>query len=131
MDVLFLIGRILFGATLAFMSVNHFMQAGNMAGYAKSKGIPAPMLAVVGSGVVLLLGALGILLGIYPKLSVLLLVVFFLPVTLMMHNFWTISDEQQKMNEMIQFMKNTVIVGAALMFLAIPPQWPYAVNAWL
>ncbi|OYR97339.1 quinol oxidase, partial [Halorubrum sp. E3] len=39
---LFLLGRILFGATLAFMGLNHFMDVDTMAGYAEFKGLPAP-----------------------------------------------------------------------------------------
>jgi len=39
---LFLLGRLLFGVTLAFMGLNHFMDVDTMAGYAEFKGLPAP-----------------------------------------------------------------------------------------
>ncbi len=63
---LFLLGRILFGATLAFMGLNHFMDLDAMAGYAEFKGLPLPRVSVIGSGVVLLLGGLGVVLGAFP-----------------------------------------------------------------
>lgn len=131
MDIVFLIGRILFGLLLAFMALNHFMQMNDMSGYARAKGVPAARPAVVGSGVVLLLGGLGILLGIYPRISVLLLAIFFVPVTLMVHNFWAVEDPQAKQLEMVNFLKNAVILGAALMALGIPLPWPYAFNVGL
>jgi len=46
---------------------NHFAQLNMMAGYAKSKGVPAPVLAVGGSGVLLFLGGLSLLLGYHQR----------------------------------------------------------------
>lgn len=127
MDILLLIGRILYGGLLAFMSLHHFTRAGALAGYAQAKGVPAPRLAVLGSGAALLLGGLSIVLGLWVPLGVLLIVAFFVPVTLMMHNFWAEQDPQTRQLQSIQFMKNATIVGAALMLLAIEA-WPYSIQ---
>jgi putative oxidoreductase len=54
---------------------------------------------------------------------VLALVVFFLPVTFWMHDFWNIADLQMRTVQMIQFLKNLALMGSALMFLAIPEPW--------
>jgi hypothetical protein len=43
---------------------------------------------------------------------------------LIMHNFWKLEDPQSRMAEKINFMKNTALVGAILMLLAIPSPWP-------
>jgi uncharacterized membrane protein YphA (DoxX/SURF4 family) len=123
MKILFLIGRIIFGGYFAYSGLNHFLNLSMMAGYAKSKGLPYPSLAVAFTGILLLLGGLSILLGIYPRIGVLFLVLFLLPTTLIMHNFWAVSDPQMKMVEMINFMKNMALLGATLMFLAIPIPW--------
>lgn len=58
-----------------------------MSGYTASKGVLAPKLAVLGSGLLLLLGGLRIMTGFQPIIGVILLVILFLPVTFMMHNF--------------------------------------------
>ncbi|MDH4249054.1 MAG: DoxX family protein [Deltaproteobacteria bacterium] len=128
MDLFLLLGRILYGGVLLVMATNHFAHIKPMTDYAQSKGVPMPKLAVLGSGVVLTLGSLSILLGSQTGWGVLLLVVFFVPVTLRMHNFWTVTDDNAKMMEMTQFLKNMALLGAALMFLAIPGPWPYSLG---
>jgi uncharacterized membrane protein YphA (DoxX/SURF4 family) len=123
MDVIFLIGRIIVGVYYIISAANHFMQLEMMSGYASSKNVPASELAVIVTGLLLLIGGLSILTGFQPVIGVIALVLFFLPVIFMMHNFWAIEDEQMKMNEMVNFMKNMGLLGSALMFLAIPQPW--------
>jgi putative oxidoreductase len=110
MDIVFLIGRIVFAGVLLVMAFPHFKNYQQMAGYAGSKGVPAPSLAIIGSGVVLAL-----------------IEVFFLPVTLMMHDFWMI-DGEGRVTQQIQFNKNVAIAGAALIFLAIPQPWTLSLS---
>jgi putative oxidoreductase len=118
MDILYLIGRIVVGGFFLMNAMNHLTKAEMMAGYAASKGVPAPKLAVVGTGVQLLVGGLMILLGWYLWVGALILVLFLVPVALVMHNFWTVQDAQTRMVETTQFMKNLAIAGALLMVMA-------------
>lgn len=127
MDIAFLIGRIIVGLYYLMAAFNHFTQVQTMSGYAQSKGVPAPSLAVVGSGILLLIGGLSILTGYQPLIGVIALVIFLVPTSLMMHNFWAV-DEEQRMTEMTQFMKNMALLGSALMFLAIPTPWPFGLG---
>lgn len=46
--------------------------------------------------------------------------------TFSMHNFWAVSDPQMKPADMINFLKNTALVRALLMLLAIPQPWPFS-----
>jgi uncharacterized membrane protein YphA (DoxX/SURF4 family) len=94
-----------------------------MTGYAKSKGVPAPALAVGGSGVLLFLGGLSLLLGYHPTIGAALLVTFLLGVSFGIHNFWTVQDQQAKQVEMTNFLKNMAILGLLLMTVAIPRPW--------
>ena len=94
-----------------------------LADYAASKDVPSPKLAVIGSGLLLLIGALGILFGVYIPWAVGALVLFLVPVTFQMHAFWKASDPMVKMGERVNFMKNLVLLGAVLMLLAIPMPW--------
>jgi uncharacterized membrane protein YphA (DoxX/SURF4 family) len=119
METLALIGRIVYAVPLIFSAANHFMAVDNMAGYAGSKGIPSPRLAVLGSGVWLIVGALGVLLNVQVVIAGILVAVFLVVTAVTMHNFWTVSDEQMKMVEMTQFMKNMMLAGAALAIAAL------------
>ena|SRR6516164_3782524 len=120
----FLIGRVIIGSFFLMNGFNHFAQLNTMTAYVKTKGIPAPALAVGGSGVFLFLGGLSLLLGYHPALGAGLLVIFLLAASFSIHNFWTVQDQRAKMGEMINFLKNMAILGLLLMTLAIPRPWP-------
>jgi len=122
-NIAFLIGRVIVGSFFLMNGFNHFAQLNMLTGYAKSKSIPAPKLAVGGSGVLLFLGGLSLLLGYHPTIGAALLVIFLLSVSFGIHNFWTIQDQQAKMGEMTHFLKNMAILGLLLMTLAIPRPW--------
>ncbi|MDZ5811199.1 DoxX family protein [Halorubrum sp. AD140] len=129
---LFLIGRILFGATLAFMGLNHFMDVDTMAGYAEFKGLPAPRFSVVASGAVLVLGGLGVVLGAFPVIAAGGLAVFLLVSAVAMHDFWSVDDPEEKQSEMTSFLKNVYGAGAAIALLAVGgTAWPYALGLGL
>ncbi len=72
-----------------------------MAGYTKSKGVPAARLSVLASGVLMLVGGLFVLLGIWPDLGALLLVVFLVSTAILMHAFWRETDPQTRQTEVI------------------------------
>jgi len=63
--------------------------------YAAAQGVPWPSILVPFSGVLAFAGGLSILLGYRAKLGAWLLVIFLIPVTIMMHNFWAVprSDD--------------------------------------
>jgi uncharacterized membrane protein YphA (DoxX/SURF4 family) len=117
MDLLFIIGRVLFAAIFINSAVGHFAAREAMTGYAKSKKVPAAGAAVVSSGVLILLGAVSLLLGFYPDLGALALIVFLVPAAFLMHNFWGESEPMARMNELIAFLKDLGLAGAALLIL--------------
>jgi putative oxidoreductase len=119
MDVVALIGRILFAALFLGSAFGHLTQSEAMAGYAGAKGVPQARLAVLVSGVLMAAGALLVLLGIWLDLGALLLVVFLVPTALLMHQFWKETDPMARQNEMVQFQKDLALAGAALVILAL------------
>ncbi|WP_149828317.1 DoxX family membrane protein [Streptomyces tailanensis] len=119
MDVLVLIGRILFAVLFLGSALGHLTKTKVMAGYAASRGVPAAVPATAGGGVLLLVGGLSVLLGAWADLGALLLVVFLVPTALLMHAFWKESDAQARQMEMIQFQKDMALAGAALMMVAL------------
>ena len=118
MDIVVLIGRVLFVALFLGSAVGHLTQSKQMGGYAESKGVPFGQLSVLASGVLLALGGLSVLLGVWADLGALLLLAFLLPTALVMHRFWEESDAQAKQGEMINFQKNIALSGASLMLFA-------------
>ncbi|WP_227357249.1 DoxX family protein [Haladaptatus salinisoli] len=128
----FLMGRLVFGVLLGFMGLNHFTSLDGMSGYATAKGVPAPRLAIIVSGLMLILGGLAIALGVYPLVGAVVIALFFLGVTPVMHDFWTVDDPEQRQSEMTDFLKNATLFGAALVLVAISrTTWPYALNIGL
>jgi uncharacterized membrane protein YphA (DoxX/SURF4 family) len=126
MSLIFLIGRIIFGGYFIMAGYSHFKNLGHMAGYAGSKGVPSPKLAVAFSGLLALIGGLSILSGIWPGIGVLSLLVFMIPVTYMMHPYWREKDADMRMRDRMNFMKNMAIIGALLMMILLAGPWPYA-----
>ncbi|MBF6475849.1 MULTISPECIES: DoxX family protein [Nocardia] len=118
MDIVVLIGRVLFAVLFLTSAVGHFTRTEVMAGYAQSKGIPMAKASVLGSGVLFGLGGLSVLLGVWADLGSLLLAITLLSTAIVMHRFWQESDPQGKQGEMIQFNKDLALSGAALMLFA-------------
>jgi putative oxidoreductase len=113
MNYLVLLGRILYAAIFIMAAPGHF-SAGAI-GYAASQGVPLASIAVPVSGLIALAGGLSILLGYRAKWGAWLIVLFLVPVTVMMHNFWAMTDPNAAQMQQIMFMKNLSMLGAALM----------------
>ena len=122
-STIFLMGRFLLGGFFLYSGYNHFKGIAMMTGYVQSKGIPMPKIAVALTGLLLLIGGLSILLGMYPTIGAVSLVLFLLPTTLMMHAFWKVEDPMARMGERVNFTKNMALLGAALLMLSIPEPW--------
>lgn len=127
MDIVFLVGRIIFGGYFVMSGFNHFKNLVGMSGYAASKGVPMPKALVTVTGLLLLLGGLYIVFGFLPTLGIGMLIVFLVPTTFMMHTFWKVEDPMARMGEQINFMKNLALIGALLMMLALPLPWMYSI----
>ena len=121
MDVVFLIGRVLFA--LLFVSsgfMAHLGEGGKQGRqYARSLGAPAPDLLVPLSGVAIIAGGLMIALGLWADLGALLIIGFLLGITPIMHAFWKIDDPQMQQIQSAMFFKNTALLGAALIVFYI------------
>lgn len=126
---IFLVARLLFGLVLAFMGLNHFQSVESLSGYAAAKNIPAPTFGVIASGVMLILGGLGIAAGAFPVLAAGAIAVFLVISTPTIHDFWNAEDTQ---GEMTGFLKNAGLLGGSLAFLALGgADWPLALNVGL
>ena len=113
MKYIVLIGRILYSLIFINSGIFHFTKGA--VDYAGAQGVPMASFLVPVSGIMAIAGGLSVLLGYKTKWGAWLLVLFLIPVTLMMHAFWTMSDATQQQVQMAMFMKNTSMLGAALL----------------
>jgi putative oxidoreductase len=128
MKYFLLLGRILFSLIFIFSGVHHFSPA--IIDYASSQGVPMATFLVPLSGIIAILGGLSIALGFKAKWGAWLIIIFLVPVTFSMHKFWTITDPQASMVQMIMFMKNISMLGGALI-ISYFAAGPVSVDSWL
>ena len=113
MKIVVLLGRVLFALIFLTSGFHHFTK--ETIEYAAKQGVPMASILVPISGIMALVGALSIMLGYKAKIGAWLLVLFLVPVTLTMHNWWQISDPIAQMTQHIMFNKNISMLGAALL----------------
>ena len=126
--LLYLAGRVLLGGFFIISGIRHFQHLPMMAGFTGSKGVPSPKLAVMISGLMIILGGISILLGVRPHIGIALVTAFLVPVTLLMHQYWKHTDPMMRINDQVNFMKNVAILGASWMLLMNPQPWPNSLS---
>ena len=115
MDVVFLIGRILFGSLFIFAGLMaHLIGYRQGVQYARMYKVPLAELGVPLTRVMAVAGGLMVVLGLWGDLGALVIAAFLLLITPLMHAFWRETDEQQKQMQMSNFTKNFALLGAAL-----------------
>jgi len=119
-DVAALVGRVL----LAFMFV--YSGFGKIGGFERtaaniaSKGLPLPEIGAAIAIAVELGGGLMLAVGWKARCAALAIAVFTLAAAVLFHNFWTMTDQAMRTNQ-VMFMKNIAIIGGMLMVVAFGP----------
>jgi putative oxidoreductase len=127
MKAAFLIGRLVFGGFFLYNGINHLKERKSLGQFAGSKNVPMPEVAVAATGVALIAGGASILLGVKPRLGAAAIAGFLVGVSPVMHNFWSVQDPNQRMNEMVHFSKNMALLGSALALMGMDEPWPASV----
>jgi putative oxidoreductase len=107
------IGRFLFSLIFILSGLNHF--ASGTISYANNQGIPMADILVPVSGLIAMIGGLSVLTGFHARVGAALILIFLVPVTFLMHNFWAVADPQMAQMQMANFMKNLSIMGGAIL----------------
>src|SRR5580765_1789404 len=123
LDYVFLLGRILYGGFFVLGGLNHFQHLDMMAGFTASKGVPAAKALVTLSGLLILVGGLLVIVGWHARTGLACIVLFLVPVTFLMHNYWVETEMMPRINQRVNFQKNIALLGAALMMLMIARPW--------
>jgi putative oxidoreductase len=108
-EVIVPFGRVLLSLIFIIAGFSHF--TGATVSYAANSGVPFADILVPISGVMAIVGGISVALGVRARMGALLLILFMIPVTFIMHNFWSIDDPQMVQQQMSHFMKNIAILG--------------------
>lgn len=117
MDVVILIGRVMFSALFLSAALGHLGRTGEMARFAASRGVPGARAATLIGGVMIGAGGLMVLLGVWADLGALLLFVFLMGTATLVHRFWLEAGDM-RLQVQTQFMKDVALAGASLMLFA-------------
>src|SRR5207237_6831816 len=109
----FVFVRFLFSLVFVAAGLCHF--SSQEIAFAAAQGVPLASIAVPMSGIMAVLGGLSIALGYKAKWGAALIVLFLIPVTIMMHNFWSVTDPLVAQDKMAHFMKNFSLLGTAFL----------------
>ncbi len=117
MRMLYLVGRVFFALIFIVAAPRHFTAEG--INHAADLGVPLAALLVPASGLMALAGGLSVASGYRAQWGAWLLIAFLVPVTLMMHGFWRLHDQQAVHIQQAMFLKNVALVGAALLMAQV------------
>ncbi len=116
-DVIDLIGRIFLSAIFLFEAVDSLLNFDKTKTTMTEHGlIWSQDLLLAGAIFFLMLGGIMVLLGYRTALASLMLLVYWLPVTFIVHDFWNYDGDALRMQSIL-FMKNIAIAGGLLMLV--------------
>ncbi len=114
-DIIDLCGRIFLSAIFLFEAVDTILYFDKTRTTMDSYGLTWNQDLMLYSAVFLLvMGGLMVLTGYRTSLGVTLLLLYWVPVTFIVHDFWTLPKDQMRLQSIL-FMKNIAITGGLLM----------------
>lgn len=107
------LGRAAFAAVFLWFAPADFSQQG--IAWAAQQQVPLPQVLVPLAGLISLAGGVSVLLGYRARLGAWLLMLFLVPVTVMMHNFWAVKDPMMAQIQQGFFLANLSRLGGVLL----------------
>jgi putative oxidoreductase len=116
-DLTDLIGRIFLSAIFIFEAVDTMLYFPKTKALMTQYGLNWNQDLLLYTSICLLtLGGLMVLFGYRTRLGAILLLLYWAPITLIVHDFWTYPKEELRMQSIL-FMKNIAIIGGLLMLI--------------
>jgi putative oxidoreductase len=139
--ILCLVGRVLLCTIFLISGAGHVMQFKDLTEKAMPKvGIPQPQVMLAGAIAFLIVGGVSVVIGYKARVGAVLLAVFLVLATFYFHDFWNVNVDRvkqqsqevtalseealqkqaakEKQDQMINFLKNTALLGAMLFIMA-------------
>lgn len=131
MGVVFLILRFILGGYFAWQGAQHLDSYGreHLVAHARTKNLPVPLVTVPLFGLLLTIGGVSLVTGLFPSAGVAMLWSFLISAAFVMHRFWRIDDATARAIERRKFVLNLALAIVALAFLLIPQPWPMTVGS--
>jgi len=111
------IARVLLALMFVLAGIGKLTGLEGTAGYIASKGLPAPMVLALATGVVELVAGVLLIVGWQARWAALALALFTVVASVIFHNYWALPAEQQMMQQLM-FMKNLAVTGGLLFVFA-------------
>lgn len=115
-----LIGRVLLSLIFILSGISKITAFGGVAQMMAARGVPASRLALAAVLVIEIAAGLMLLTGMGARLAALVLFLYLIPVTLVMHGYWRYPAEQRQ-GQQTQMLKNAAIMGGLLYVFASGP----------
>ncbi|MDP3739190.1 MAG: DoxX family protein [Hyphomonadaceae bacterium] len=113
-----LAARIVVGGAFLIIGIRNVANHKMIGEMLKANKFPAAeLLALTGIGMQIAFGALMIV-GLFPVVAALGLLVFTVTATLMAHSFWTFRDKTERAAQINVFLANMIVVGGLLALVA-------------
>ena len=114
MDALFLVGRVFFATVFVITPLQVVRSAPQIATAPPLRPVPFPELAVRAVAIIAIAGATLVILGVWPDLGVILIAAFLVPVSVVMHPFWSVEDADTARQKRDSFLLNLSVLGGGL-----------------
>ncbi|QRG08032.1 DoxX family protein [Xanthobacter dioxanivorans] len=117
-DLALLVGRFCAAALFLPAGISKMGKIAGFAGSLAAKGIPFPTLMAYLTVVVEVGGGLLLILGLFPRITAVVLAGFVVIATATSHVFWILPDPAAQAAQQIHFFKNVGIIGGLLFYFA-------------
>ncbi len=115
---LIIVGRILLGGYFLQAGIRNCMKLDLHTGILASKGVPMPRIALIVGLVLQVLGGALVVLGFYPALGALALIVFTILASVLYHNFTQFQGDERT-SHVGSVLTNLAMIGGLLLVIAI------------
>lgn len=116
-DITDLLGRIFLSAIFIFEAIDSTLYFGKTQQIMTQHGLTWNQdMLLYGAIFLLYLGGILVLLGYRSTLGAILLLIYWVPVTFIVHDFWNSPKEDLRLDSIL-FMKNMAIIGGLLMLV--------------
>jgi putative oxidoreductase len=132
-DTFLLVGRLLIAALFLTAGIPKALQGygGGFAKYLGALGVPYPEIVGLVAVAIEVLVPIALILGVFPRISALLLIAFVVVATGLAHRFWEFPAGQELVRQWTaqqsSFLKNIAIIGGLLFYyVSGPGAWALA-----
>lgn len=121
MEIIVLIGRVLFGYIFIGAGIAHLKDFKHTAEIAAKSKAPFPNISALIMIFLAIVGGLSIAFGYYTRIGAISILLFLIPTTFIVHRFWGHSDKALAAMHLPHFNKNVALIGMTLLLYYFGP----------